>query len=266
MYQLERLQKIRQILAAKKSVSVIELSDDLNVSEITIRRDFERLEKDGFLQRTHGGAILNPQYHEEPPAQAAPSDPYRLPRPVIPPLNEELGRLCVDIVENYDVVFLGRCPSTLAMAKRLRQKTDVVVITNSIEIMLALSADKTNRVMLTGGKVDFDRWMLQTGGHDTSFPVITVNKTFLHAQGLDFDGGVTVNDYEDMLVYRQLKNRTGGDVILVVEGALFGKVGLYKADELSGVTAVVTDSSIPDEYKAWLYRRGVKLYQKFDLQ
>lgn len=265
MFQLERLQKIRQILIAKKSVSVMELSDVLDVSEITIRRDFEKLEKNGFLQRTHGGAILNPLYQEELNAPSAPDGPYALPQLSIPPLNEELGRLCVDIVENYDVVFLGRCPSTLAMARQLREKTDVVVITSSIEIMLTLSVHKSNRVILTGGKVDFDRWTLQTGGSEVSFPAITVNKAFLHAQGIDFKGGVTVNDHEDLLVYRQIKQRTGGDVILVVEGALFGKVGLYRADDLENITAVVTDSRIPDDYKAWLYKRGVKIYQKFDL-
>ena len=264
MFQLERLQKIRQILLAKKSVSVIELSDVLDVSEITIRRDFEKLEKDGFLQRTHGGAILNNQYQEESPATAQ-NNPYALEQPSIPPLNMELGRLCVDIVENYDVVFLGRCPSNLAMAKQLREKTEVVVVTNSVEVMLILSADKSSRVILTGGKVDFGRWTLLTGGNDASFPVITINKTFIHAQGMDFDGGVTVNDYEDMLVYQQVKRRTTGDIILVVEGVLFGKVGLYKVDDLTNVTAIVTDSSIPDEYKVWLYRRGVKIYQKFDL-
>ena len=265
MFQLERMQKIRQILIAKKSVSVIDLSGIFNVSEITIRRDFEKLEKDGFLQRTHGGAILNPRYQEERPEVPSQSGPYALPQLSIPPLKEELGRLCVDIVEDYDVVFLGRCPSALAMARQLHQKTDVVVVTSSIEIMLELSIHKANRVILTGGRVDFDRWTLQTGSGGVSSPAITVNKAFLHAQGIDFEGGVTMNDHEDMLLYQQLQQHTSGDIILVVEGALFGKVGLYKADELANITAIVTDSSIPDDYKAWLYRRGVKIYQKFDL-
>ena len=63
MFQIERLQLIKQILSEKKSVDVMWLSGQLEVSEVTIRRDLEKLETEGFLKRTYGGAILNESSH-----------------------------------------------------------------------------------------------------------------------------------------------------------------------------------------------------------
>lgn len=264
MFQVERLQRIRQILSAKKSVSVIELSDVLDVSEITIRRDFEKLEKDGFLHRTHGGAVLNTEWQ----AQEVPQKPAQgaaIPVAQIPSLNGELGRLCVDIVENYDVVFLTRTPSNIAMAKHLHEKAEVNVVTNSLEIMMAMAEDRSSRVLLTGGKVDYERWTLQMNLMDPATAALKVNKAFIHVQGLDFNGGISVNDYDDVMLYQFLKKTVQGDIVLVVEGMVFGKTGLYKIDELDQVAALVTDGQMPDDYKTWLYRKGAKIYQKFDL-
>lgn len=265
MFQVERLQKIQQIVTAKKSVSVIELSDILNVSEITIRRDFEKLEKDGILKRTHGGAVLNTS--SAPPAQAEAADAsltlnYE---PQLPQIYVDLGGLCADIVENYDIIFLGRGPSNVAMAQRLREKTDIVIVTNSLEVTMVLAQDKRNRVILTGGEVDFNRLMLRSEQRAASFPDITVNRAFIHAQGIDFERGITVNDYEEVKVYEQLKKCTAGEIVVVLEGTLFGKAGMHKLDDVANIKAIVTDSRIPDEYKNILYRQGVRIYQKFDL-
>lgn len=266
VFQVERLQKIQQILAVKKSVSVIELSDVLNVSEITIRRDFEKLESEGFLKRTHGGAVLN-YIPDHPSSQPEPFHPgHALFKDVqIPKISAELGSLCANIVENYDVVFLGRSSSNIAMVEHIKEKTDIVVVTNSLEIMVAMSQDKLNRVILTGGEVDFNRLMLRSEQHKLVFPVITFNKAFIHAQGIHFENGITVNDYEEVKVYEKLKQCTAGEIVIVVEGVLFGKSALHKLDDLSNIRAIVTDSRIPDDYKNALYRQGVRIYQKFDL-
>ena len=264
VFQVERLQRIRQILAAQKSVSVIELSDVLDVSEITIRRDFEKLEKDGFLNRTHGGAVLNAAWE---PIETVKTQPQNIHIPVadIPYLNGELGHLCVDILENYDVVFLTRTPSNIAMAKHLHEKNEITVVTNSLEIMMAMGENRSSRVLLTGGQVDYERWTLQMNHRDPGAAEFKVNKAFIHVQGIDFQGGVTVNDYNDVLLYEYLKQVTNGDIVIVVEGMVFGKTGLYKIEDLENIMVVVTDGQIPDDYKTWLYSKGVKIHQKFEL-
>lgn len=264
MFQVERLQKIREILLDRNSISVLELSDILDVSEITVRRDFEKLEKDGFIQRTHGGAVLSEQQAmNEAAFPSLKSNGTYFPDLQVSPANADLGNLCADIVEDYDILFLGRTPSNIVLASQLAKKRDVVVVTNSIEVMLAMCADKTNQVILTGGKMDFDRWMVRPGLD--ILPVTKINKAFLHVQGLDYEGGVTFNDQDDARLYEMLKECTTGDIVLVAEGILFGRVGLYHADSLDQVTVVVTDNRMPNEYKAQMYQQGTKIYQKFEL-
>ncbi len=262
MFQIERLQKIKQILLAQKSVSVMDLSEQLDVSEITIRRDFEKLEKNGFLRRTHGGAVLQMDYTETAALDTEHTGHFG----AIPDVSERytaLGKICADIVEDYDVVFLGKCPSNLVMAKSLREKNDVVVITNYLDIVSVMNGDRKSKVLLTGGQVDYNK-MIMRSSIGLPFIGLNVTKAFLHVQGLDFEAGVTVNDSEDKLIYEQLK-QTAGEVIIVAEGNLFGKAGLLKVDDLFQITTVVTDDRIPDEYKSTLYRKGIQIYQKFDL-
>lgn len=263
MFQIERLQMIKQILLAKKSVSVIELSESLDVSEITIRRDFEKLEKDGFLKRTHGGAILNTDVlqpscmMEEKPE--LPKSMQNIPSQII-----ALGKMCVDIVEDYDVIFLGRCPSNVIMAQYLKEKNDIVVITNYLEVLTAMSSDKKNKVILTGGEVDYDKMIMRSGNIGLPFTSMSVKKAFVHVQGLDFNAGVTVNDNEDKLIYERLK-QTAGEIVIVAEGILFDKAGLIKIDNIENISVIVTDDRIPDNYKSYLYRHGTQIYQKFNL-
>lgn len=262
MFQIERLQKIKQILLQEKSVSVIELSENMNVSEITIRRDFEKLEQDGFLTRTHGGAILN-SHTGGVPEQTF----FEEKTPLSFNISERsaaLGSICCNIVDDYDVVFLTKCPSNLALVHNLKEKTDVVVITNYLDIVSVMAKNKKNKVILIGGEVDYDRMTTRRGSFESSENHLKMGKAFVHVQGIDFDNGITVNDYEDKIMYDQLK-QSAAEIIIVIEGVLFGKTGLIKIDDISNITTLVTDDNIPDDYKIIFFRKGVKLYQKFDL-
>lgn len=111
----------------------------MNVSEITIRRDFEKLEQDGFLTRTHGGAILNSHTVSvfEQNFDDKNLDPFN-----VSERSMALGGICCNIVDDYDVVFLTKCPSNLALANNLKEKTDVVVITNYLDIITVMAQSK----------------------------------------------------------------------------------------------------------------------------
>ena len=262
LFQIERLQKIKQILLQKKSISVTELSESMNVSEITIRRDFEKLEQEGFLTRTHGGAVLNvlPFF-----AQTAAPEEDGLDSFHVSQGNRELGGICSDIVEDYDVIFLTRCPSNLALANDLKDKAEVVVVTNSLEIVEVMKKHTKNKVILLGGEVDYDRMCTRHGSLGAKGNPIKIGKAFIHVQGIDFNNGITVNDYEDKVMYDMLK-QSSSEIIIMAEGTLFGKTGLIKLDDIDSVATLVTDDHIPYDYKNSFFRRGVRLYQKFDLK
>lgn len=259
MFQIERLQLIKQILSEKKSVDVMWLSGQLEVSEVTIRRDLEKLETEGFLKRTYGGAILNESSHrtrkELPAAENGKSD--------ISERGRGFGKIEAAIVENHDIIFLGRGEANEAMTDYLEEKEGIVIFTNSLSVLNNMNKYRKHKVISIGGEANYDKGILCCQGSSIPFPDIRVNKAFLYVQGMDLDYGISINDQEDAYIYREMKKRSR-HVVAVMEGSVFGKIGLNRVDETVGADYVVTDDGIPDIYKQFFYKNGVQLHQKFD--
>lgn len=260
MFQIERLQLIRQLLREQKSVDVFWLSNYLKVSEVTIRRDLEKLETEGFLKRTYGGAVL-----AESAPQAEKASVQETGDAV--QINEKartFGELCAAIVENHDVIFLGSGESNLALAQCLKEKTGVVIFTNNLGVARIMEGDNQNMVILTGGQVNYAKNVIVNSSFNVPFPDIRVNKAFLCVQGVDLEYGLTVNEQDDAQVYREIKKRAK-NIVAIMEGTVFDKIGLIKVDEITDIDFVITDGGIPDQYKKNFYKNGVRLHQKFDL-
>lgn len=260
MFQIERLQIIRQVLREQKSVDVIGLSNYLKVSEVTVRRDLEKLESEGYLKRTYGGAVLNEDVQQIERASVSESGN----KVQIGERSRILGELCSSLVENHDVIFLGGGECSLSIAEYLSQKTGVVVFTNNLGVVDIMKNDQENMVILTGGKINYSKSIMVNSDFDVPFPDIRVNKAFLSVQGADLEYGLTLNDQDDAAIYKEIVKRTKKKVI-IMEGTVFDKIGLIKVDQIADIDYVVTDSGIPDQYKRFFYKSGVQLHQKFDL-
>lgn len=266
MFQIERLDKIKQILTEQKSADVIWLSSYLKVSEVTIRRDLEKLEAEGFLKRTYGGAILN----QDAQNVAGGMGQNRIPEfntgvPLtVSDSARDLGEISLTLVEDYDVIFLGRGESNCVLAQRLCERTGVVVFTNSLMVLKTMEQDQSNKVILTGGEVNFAKNVMCNSSVGIPFPDIRVNKAFLHIQGADLEFGLTVNEQEDAWIYQQIKEKAR-NMVVIMEGKVFDKIGLIKVAGICDCDYVVTDSSIPEDYKRCFYKNGIRLHQKFDL-
>lgn len=263
MFQVERLEKIKQSLREKKSVDVIWLSSYLKVSEVTIRRDLEKLEGEGFLKRTYGGAILTEQETVHS-AQQQVSHNEKFASMRISEKNRKLGEMCFNLIENYDVIFLGDCESNIALAEQLFKKTGVVVFSNSLNVLRAMWGEYKNKIILVGGEVNFEKSILCNEQVHSPFPDIRVNKAFLQFTGLDMEYGITTNYQQEATLYKEIKKRTK-QMVAVVEGAAFDKAGLIQLGEMTDIDILVVDSEIPKAYKEVLYKKGVSLHQKFEL-
>ena len=83
----------------------------------------------------------------------------------------------------------------------------------------------------------------------------------------NFNDGVIAVSYthlEDAWIYREIKSKSR-NMVVIMEGKVFDKIGLIKVDDICGGDYVVTDSSIPEDYKRCFYKNGIRLHQKFDL-
>lgn len=156
MLAAERIRKIKQILVEYKRADVSNLSSLLSVSDVTIRKDLERLENEGFLTRTHGGAVIN---------ENSPSDNlYNILD--IPEIEHKqmIGLIAAQIVNNNEAIFIGPGTTCLQIAKNLKDKKNLTVVTNNVSAALSLSDVSGVRVILTGGDMKTREFTHSLGG------------------------------------------------------------------------------------------------------
>lgn len=145
MFAEERQEKLLSILREKRKVAVSEMCEVFNVSGATIRADLRQLEEAGMLTRTHGGAVLRTRASFE---QA--SDMREV---VNLTAKERIGQRAAALVEDGDIIVLDTGTTTLHIARHIRDRQNVTVVTNDYQIARELEASPTIQIILLGGIV-----------------------------------------------------------------------------------------------------------------
>lgn len=155
MFAEERQEKLLGILREKRKVAVSEMCDVFNVSGATIRADLRQLEEEGLLTRTHGGAVLRTRASFE---QA--SDDREI---VNLSAKERIGQRAA-AVEDGDIIVLDTGTTTLHIARNIRDRQNVTVVTNDYQIARELEASASIQTILLGGSLrrDTTAWWRST--------------------------------------------------------------------------------------------------------
>src|SRR5699024_4596993 len=138
---LERKKRLYDFLKQNYTSTVSELALHFQVHEATIRRDLTTLEKQGLMKRTYGGVILEEEVHSEPSFQERESDRHEE--------KERIGIHAANLIEDGDNVILDSGTTTLHIAKSIKNKKDLTIITNDINIAATLSFIKSVKVIVT---------------------------------------------------------------------------------------------------------------------
>ena len=143
MLAAERRNIILEKIQEEKKVIVSELSREYEVSEETIRRDLDRLEDVGYIVKSYGGAVLNESNVTELP--------HNVRRAVNTAAKQRIAELVSNEIEENDHIFLDASTNSVFIAKNIKQKEHLTVITNSIENLLELSMVTGWDIISTGG-------------------------------------------------------------------------------------------------------------------
>ena len=142
----EREKRILEIAIKEKSVTVKDLAQRLYSSEPSIRRDLCSLEKQRLLRRTHGGAVLNENALNEIKI------PFLIREPEKRAEKIKIARMAAELITDKSVIFLDASTSAYFMIPFLAEKRDIIVITNGIKALTALSENNISCIG-TGGEV-----------------------------------------------------------------------------------------------------------------
>lgn len=257
MFGVQRLQKIREMVLEQEIVDVSSLSETLNVSEVTIRRDLDKLEKEGFITKTYGGAVLNKELKaERGPALKNSADH-----------NEDISlisEIVLQMIEGDEAVFLGGGPISRQVVRHLPEKKKLKVITHDIFIAAELHDNPSVKVTVTGGELVTSAGIMVGPCVLRMLKEIYINKAFIEVKGVDLKFGYSMESYDEIEIVREILN-ISKEVIALADCAKFDKVGFTKLGDLSLFKKVIGNKEIPEEYKRYYYDNYIKLYTTYEV-
>lgn len=237
--------KILELLTEKNKVDVTELSQNLGVSQVTIRKDLDMLEKKGLIVREHGFATLNGQddmnnrlaYHYD--------------------IKQQLAKSACQMIEDGETIMIesGSCCALLAQ-EIASTKKDVTIITNSSFIADYIRQYSQVKLILLGGEYQKEAQVVVGPMTRRCIEAFFVDKFFIGTDGFSRNTGFTGNDYMRSETVRDMA-RQAAHVIVVTESSKFQQVGLVNLLPTQDVYCVVTDGMIPQESEEYLQSQNV---------
>lgn len=245
---VERRKKVLEMVQELGSASVSELSIHFQVSEETIRRDLQLLEKDSLLSRAYGGAYLGGTVGQDVP--------FSLRRDTCKKEKEDIALSARAMIQSGDTIFL--CPSTtsLMIAQAIKNIKNITVITNALFIANMLSEYEENRVICIGGELDKKRQTFSGCSTLETLNAFYADKAFVSCTGVSFEGGLT-DSSEMQGQIRRIMLRHAQKRILIADHTKFGKTTLSSIAPLNDINCIICDKALS---KNWM-----DLFQKYNI-
>ena len=253
MLAVERRKKISNIIVDRKSITVIELANYFQVSGETIRNDLEKLEKQGVLVRTYGGATLvQGSAKEEMTVEE---------REVINADGKSrIGAFAASLVRDGETVFLDASTSSLQVAKSLKDKRSVTVITNSQRVLNELSGCANVNLVCTGGQLRAKN-MSYVGrvAEENVKNHYYANKSFFSCRGVNLARGLMDSNEQEAEIKKAMIKYSETAVFLCDKSKL-GILGVPMVAKLEDVDVLITDVQLDEEWSKAMNDNEIEVY------
>jgi DeoR/GlpR family transcriptional regulator of sugar metabolism len=240
MIKAKRINEIIELLEEEGSVNVRELSDRFGVTMMTIRRDLEEIESRDYIERTHGGAIYHvsaEKTHEVPSLNRMNLF-----------INEKvsIAKKAASMISDGETIFIGSGSTTLCLAKEIRDRADLSVVTNSVLILNELATDSRINLIMVGGFLRRAEFSLI--GHFASDMIdnLHVDKVFIGMVGIHAKFGLTSNHPEEILTDRKIL-KMSDNVIILADHTKIGHVAASRTSQISAAKTIITGKSASRE-------------------
>jgi DeoR family transcriptional regulator of aga operon len=252
----QRAKRILQVLLRHGNTAVDELAAQLGASAASVRRDLTRLEQRGLVHRTHGGAKLAGQTQYEP-FRFDSSFQEREGR--FAEEKRRIGFAAAELIREHETVGFTAGTTTTQVARCIRHRSNIHVITNAVNIGMELNTQVALNVTLTGGTMRWAGAFSLTGptAMDTLSGVF-LDKAFIGACGVDVLSGATIIEPDEAAVFRAMV-RQAKQVIVVADSSKIAMVSPVLICPVTDIDILVTDSGIAPEALAGFKANGVQV-------
>lgn len=250
MAQKERLNLIQERLQKENRVTVSGLSREYGVTEETIRRDLEKLEKEGVLTRVHGGAVFNSE-------RAAENIHYLIRAQHNSAEKKVIGEIAARILPGQVTICADASSTVMEAVQLLRNRPETTVLTNSVQIVRELSQTAMT-VVSTGGVINKTTFSMQGNFVRKVLSEYFVDIVLISCKAMSADGGIYDSNAEEGELKHQMV-RQGQRVILLADHSKFDRKAFVKVMELDELDTLITDREPSDEWKRVCEKKGIKL-------
>lgn len=240
------LEQIKQ----KGYVKVQELSEDLDVSEVTIRKDLKYLESKKALQRNHGSATsLMPiisDKHIDIKEKMQIEEKTRI------------AQYAATLIEPNDKIIIASGTTLLAFAHAIDTKDNITVITSSVKVSLALCYNPDIDLIQLGGSIR--RNSVSVIGHyaETILDNLSCNKLFIGVDGIDLENGLSTSDMNEARINQKMIEGSQR-IIVLTDSTKFGKRGFCKICDIDKIHQIITDRNAPAHIVERFREEGIEV-------
>lgn len=242
MLAAQRQARIVEHLQEDGFVEIARLSRDFGVDRSTVRRDLHALEQRGLVRRSRGGALAGP-------ASGHADIPYALKRVHQTPAKEAIAAYAAQLVRPSDAVLLDSGSTTFQLARALRQRQDISVVTNDLNVAMCLAESPGIQLIVTGGILLESVFALVGPRTVAELRNLHVDRAFLGADAIHHEDGITNVTFVEVEVKRAMIE-TAREVVVLADATKFGHRALAPVCALDAIDLIVADEGLDPEMKS----------------
>lgn len=231
-------------------VKVQELSEKLEVSEVTIRKDLKYLESKKMLYRNHGSASslssIIADKHIDVKEKMQMEEKTRI------------AKAANSLLESNDKIIIASGTTLLTFANEINVDHNITVITSSVKVSLTLCYNPNIEIVQLGGNMRKNS--VSVIGHyaENILESLSCNKLFLGVDGIDLDYGLTTSDMSEARINQQMID-AAQKIIVLTDSSKFGKRGFCKICDVNKIHHIITDTNAPAQIIDMLRERDIEV-------
>lgn len=251
----KRAQALLRELLRAGAITVEEMAQAFGVSPSTIRRDLRELEGRGLLRRTHGGAVaVEPALYE--PFRHVSS--FGEQEQQYSAEKRRIGLAAAEMIADGEIVSLGAGTTTTQVARGIRHRKNITVVTNAVNIAMELSHRSDLKIFMSGGYLSADWFALVGSAALQSVSEIFVDKMFVGVDGIHPEHGLTTNYPDQAAIHRQMLKQARLRVV-VADHRKLGVTGTTRIGPLSEIHLLITDKGAAKAALEPFLKQGIQV-------
>lgn len=250
MLAIERRNAILAKLATDGKVIVSDLSEEFQVTEETIRRDLEKLDKEGLAKKTYGGAVVLDNHGADLP--------YNVRKRVNANFKEVIAQKIAEMIHDGDTIMLDASTTAISVTKYIKSRENITIVTNSVEILLDLADKPDWNILSTGGMLKKGSLALVGPSAEKMIRGFHVDIAVCSSKGIDMNMGISDSNEKDAQIKEAIFSAADRR-ILAIDSSKFDKCSFVKVSDVRDIDVLVTNEKPSDAWISYCKEKHVEL-------